>query len=198
MDSGPVNEPEENSGDDFVKDLLRKASDGAPAAESRLFELLYLDLRRLAAWNMGNQQPGQSLTPTGLVNETFVRLFGGRRPRLKDRQHFLALCCRVMRRVLVDRARYKMRSKRKTADTVSLSLIEIGDFQSPEAVLAIDQALTRLAVEYPRGANVVEMRFFGGLEDEEIAAVLNASIRTIQRDWKFSKAWLNRELTTGQ
>jgi RNA polymerase sigma-70 factor, ECF subfamily len=195
----PVSELVRNPNDvsasaEFVAQLLRLAQEGDREAESKLFDLLYKDMRRLAAWTLRNQKSDHSLTPSGLVNEAYLRLFGRTPPDINDRHHFFAICCRVMRRILVDRARKRMRQKRNFDATVSLNGMDIGWNYQPEEVIAIHGALSKLAAHHPRAACIVEMRFFGGLEDAEIASILNTTVRTIQRDWRLSKTLLQEAL----
>lgn len=170
--------------------LLALVREGDRQAEKQIFDVLYKDLKRLAAKFVLQEAPGQSLSPTSLVNEVYLRIFGSKPPDLKDRHHFLALSCQVMRRFLVDRARSRNRQKRGAGMVETLTEFHSVVEQDPDQLLAIDQSLGRLASFAPRAAKVVEMRYFGGLEDVEIAEVLAVSIRTVRRDWAMSRAWL--------
>lgn len=179
-----------------IAQLLALVRQGDRAAEGRLFDALYADLKRLAAKFILNEGRVQSLSPTALVNEAYLRIFGSTPPDLKDRHHFLALSCQVMRRLLVDRARTRNTRKRSGGKAETLSDFLVAVEENPDQILAVDQSLGRLAVFAPRAAKVVEMRYFGGLEDAEIAEVLETSVRTIRRDWAMSRAWFLSELDT--
>ncbi len=176
--------------------LLMLVGQGDRDAEALLFETLYHDLRRLAARFLQGESPGQTLSPTVLVNEVYLRIFGAAPPNLKDRHHFFALSSRVMRRLLVDRARSRGTLKRFGGKETTLTEFIVATEEHPDQLLAVDQALQRLSAFAPRAAKVVEMRFFGGMENTEIAGVLDTSEKTIQRDWSMSKAWLFKELVT--
>ena len=179
-----------------VQGLLLRLRDGDRAAESRLLELLYSDLRRLAARFIAGEAKNASLSPTGLVNEMYVRLIGGRTLEANDRKHFLALSCRVMRRLLVDRARARKRLRRSGGDPISFTDVMAAQESDSDEIILVDQALGRLAAFAPRAAKIVELRYFGGLADAEIAAVLDTSVRTVLRDWSMAKAWLLEELAS--
>jgi len=174
--------------------LLALVRHGDRDAESRLFEALYTDLKRLAAKFILNEGRAQSLSPTALVNEAYLRIFGSTHPDLKDRHHFLALSCQVMRRLLVDRARSRNSQKRRAGKAETLTDLLVAVEDNPDQILAVDQSLGRLAAFAPRAAKIVEMRYFGGLEDSEIAQVLETSVRTVRRDWAMSRAWFLSEL----
>lgn len=158
-------------------------------------ELVYQDLHRAAHRYMMNERDSHTLQTTALIHEVYIRLVDIRRIRFQDRAHFMAICARVMRRILVDWAR-EHRSKKRGGAEIHLSLDSAPELAAGfgSDLLAIDDALKRLAAIDPRKAQVVEMRFFGGLTEEEIAASLNISVETVGRDWKFSKAWLRKDL----
>jgi RNA polymerase sigma-70 factor, ECF subfamily len=172
-----------------IIELLALVRQGDKNAEGRLIETLYADLKKLAAYFLRAEAKAQSISPTLLVNEAYLRIFGTQAPELKDRQHFLALSSQVMRRILVDRARQRSSKKRGEGQQETLNEILIAVEDNPDQILAVDQSLSRLASFAPRAARVVEMRYFGGLEDSEIAEVLETSIRTVRRDWAMSRAW---------
>jgi RNA polymerase sigma factor (TIGR02999 family) len=168
---------------------------GDAASGDRLIAALYGELREMARQRLRGERHQITLQTTALVHETYLRLMGNNRMTFQDRHHFLALSATVMRRVLVDRARERHAAKRGgDAPHVELTGAEAAGLDPGVEILDVDRALERLAAAFPRQARVVEMRFFGGLEEEEIAAVLETSARTTRRDWAFAAAWLAREL----
>lgn len=175
--------------DDPLADLLSRFSSGDRAAGEELFAHLYKDLRRLAAYFLRNERPGHSLSPTVLVNEAYLRLFANRTPSTSDRHHFLALYCSVMRRFLVDRAR-KHRSQKRDATQLDWHHQTLDYQTDPIIILQIDQALGRFAEFAERPARAVEMHYFGGLDHDEIAAILDVSSKTIRRDLTSARDWL--------
>ena len=166
---------------------------GDAEAMERLMPLVYDALHALAERHLRRERTGHTLTPTALVHEAWLRLVDQRRAELRDRTHFLSVASRVMRRVLVDHARRAMAGKRSpVAPTLDLA------GASPEewsvTMMAIDDALDRLAAVDPRLVRVVELRFFGGLTEDETAEVLGVSGRTVHRDWLRARAWLELAL----
>ena len=184
-----------------ITQLLLTAGGGAPEATERLFAALYDDLRRVARERMRREDPAHTLQATALVHEAFVRLIDQTRCQWKNRAHFLAVASRVMRRILVDHARARGRIKRG-GDFERVPFDEqalaAGGAIDEGTLLALDDALRRLEPEHPEAARVVEMRFFGGLTQEESASVLGVTDRTIRRHWDFARAWLFRELSRPQ
>jgi RNA polymerase sigma factor (TIGR02999 family) len=179
-----------------VTALLIKWRGGDDGAVKKLLPLVHEELRRLAKRHMAGERPGHLLQATALVNEVYLRLVDVRRVQWQDRAHFFAMAARLMRRVLVDFARAQRNQKRGGAlhrVTFDQNLPVASD--TPEDLIAIDEALRALAAEYERKAQVVELRFFGGLSVEETAEVLQISEETVMRDWKFAKNWLLRELS---
>jgi RNA polymerase sigma-70 factor (ECF subfamily) len=175
---------------------LQRASSGDRQAEERLLQVLYDDLRRMARRQLGRERGDHTLQPTALVHEAYVRLMHGATVQWKDRVHFFATASTVMRRVLVDHARRRSANKRGQG-TVVLSLSEVGGLEphhSPERMLAVDHALTALEQIEPRQARVVELRFFAGLTEDEVAGALGISPRTVKREWAAAKAWLYQHL----
>lgn len=158
-------------------------------------QVLYRELRDMARRRLRSERAGATLQTTALVHETYLRLVDQRRVAWRDRGHFLALAATMMRRVLVDGARARRAGKRGAGER-AITLTDVGDVGavSADQVLDVDGALGRLSAAFPRPARVVEMRFFGGLELEEIGAVLGITERTVKRDWAFARAWLAREL----
>ena len=174
-----------------ITQLLRLAQAGDKSAESKLLELLYSDLRRLAAAYLGRERRDHTLQPTALLHEAYLRLASQGPKDWKSRSHFLAAAAQAMRHVLVDWARARSAKKRGGR----LHRIDLESAQAvtecwPEQLLDLDAALRQLSQQYARYGRVVEMRFFGGLTDEEIAEVLGVSDRTVGRDWEFARAWL--------
>jgi RNA polymerase sigma factor (TIGR02999 family) len=175
--------------------LLRAWSEGDEGAFDALVPLVYDELRRLARIFMSRERHGLTLQPTALVNEAYLRLVNIRRVRWQDRAHFLALSARVMRRVLVDLARSRASLKRG----VDVRHLTVDDGIATTVwnvnLLRLDDALGALAERDPRKSQVVELRFFGGLDMDEIAEALHVSPRTVKRDWQLARAWLSQELS---
>ena len=170
--------------------LLRLAAAGEAAAESQLFEAVYDQLRAMARTMLSSERPGHTLQPTILVHEAFLRLRDSG-VDYQNRQHFFAIAARAMHRILVDYARARLAKKRPSAgQRVELDDRMVIDDADPTTILAIDDALEHLARLDKRQAQIVEMRFFGGLTEEEIAEVLKVSSRTVKREWSFARVWL--------
>jgi RNA polymerase sigma factor (TIGR02999 family) len=162
----------------------------------QLLPLVHDELRRIAKRYMAGERPDHVLQATALVNEVYLRLVDIRQVQWQDRAHFFAMAARLMRRVLVDFARAQKNQKRGGAlQRVTFDQNLPVAAESPEDLIAIDDALRALSLEYERKAQVVELRFFGGLSVEETAEVLGISQETVMRDWKFAKNWLLRELS---
>lgn len=179
-----------------VTALLLEWRGGNDQAVQALVPLVHDQLRQLARRQMAGEQPGHVLQATALVNEAYLRLVDIRRIRWQDRAHFFAMAARVMRRVLVDHARARKNQKRGgDLQRITFDQDLPVATSTPEDLIAIDEALQALAVEYERKAQVVELRFFGGLSVEETAEALNLSQETVMRDWKFARSWLLRHLS---
>jgi RNA polymerase sigma factor (TIGR02999 family) len=179
-----------------VTALLIEWTRGDSAAIDQLLPLVHGELRRLARRQMAGERPDHVLQATALVNEVYLKLIDIRRVQWQDRAHFFAMAARLMRRVLVDFARASKNQKRGGAMrriTFDQDLPVVGD--TPQDLIALDDALAAFGKEYGRKAQVVELRFFGGLSVGETAEVLNISPETVMRDWKFAKGWLLRELS---
>lgn len=172
---------------------LRRFADGNEQAGAELMRLIEPELRRLAAWHMRSEQDAHTLQTTGLVNEAYIRLFGAGQGDWNGRNHFLAMASRVMRRVLVDYARARHASKRE-GEKVSLDSLEACGVPARPDVLDVHRALEELARVAPRQAQLVELRFFGGLSLDEAAAVMEIAPRTADKDWALARAWLRRRL----
>jgi RNA polymerase sigma-70 factor, ECF subfamily len=179
-----------------VTRLLSALKGGNRAAESQLVELVYTPLRRLAQRLLASESRDNSMQATALVHEVYLRLVQPASVDLNDRAHFMAVAARVMRRILVDHARVH-RAVKRGGDRVRVDLEEsaVIDPGRSEEVLAIDECLSRLGDIDPRQRDIVEMRFFGGLSEREIAEVLGTSERTVRREWSMARAWLHAELT---
>ena len=180
---------------------LKAWAGGERAALDRLMPVLYAEMHRLARRHMKHEQAGNSLQATVLINEAYLKLVNVGEVDWKDRAHFFAVSAQVMRRILVDAARTRSAAKRggqarKIAHSSAVNFDEIADGSSrrAEEVIAVDNALAALAQLDARKAQVIEMRFFGGLSVEETAEVLGVSPQTVMRDWKLARAWLMREL----
>lgn len=181
---------------DQVTALLKAWSDGDEAALDSLVPLVYDELRRLARLYMSRERRGLTIQPTALVNEAYLRLVDVQRVRWHDRAHFFAVSARLMRRVLVDMAR--ARASLKRAGGVKKVSFDEGLVAADgwgASLVALDDALSALAEKDARKSQIVELRFFGGLDVEETADALRVSARTVKRDWQLARAWLSREMT---
>jgi len=179
-----------------VTRLLREWSAGSAQALDALMPLVYAELHRAAHFHMAREAPDNTLQTTGLVNEVYLRLLGAREVDWQNRAHFHAVCATLMRRILTDFARARKSQKRGgSAEHLPLD-DEILVSTSPRVdLLALDDALKALAAVEERQARVVELRFFGGLDVKETAAVLQVSPETVHRDWRLAKEWLLHELS---
>lgn len=182
--------------DPGVTALLHAWQSGDAVAAERLMTLLYAELRRTAVHYMRLERPGHTLQPSALVNEAFLRLAGLREITFEDRTHFFVLAATMMRRVLVDHARAHGYQKRGAgARPLPLHESRVSSPCRLDQIVALDQALEALAVQDPRKARLVELRFFAGLSVDETAAALDVSPQTVFRDWSIAKAWLTRWMT---
>ena len=178
--------------------ILELVEQGDPTAAADLMPLVYDELRRLAAHKMAQEKPGQTLQATALVHEAWLRLNESNRQEWRGREHFFSAAAEAMRRILVENARRKSRLRHGGQfERVDWDLNDLPIAADDEKCLQVNEALDRLAEIDSRKAEVVKMRMFIGLEVQEVAAALNASEKTVQRDWTFAKAWLSRELKGG-
>jgi RNA polymerase sigma factor (TIGR02999 family) len=178
-----------------VTQLLLAWSDGDAAALEQLMPLVYDELRRLARRNMARENPGHTLQTTALVNEAYLRLVDWKNVQWQNRAHFFGVSAQLMRRILVDFARSRNQLKREgAARPVALEEAMAISHEPGADIIALDDALTALADIDPRKSQIVEMRFFGGLEMDEIAEVLKVSPITVKREWAKAKAWLYCQL----
>jgi len=183
------------AGPQEVTQLLANWSDGDYAALEKLIPLVYKELRHLAHRYMEGQRPNHTLQTTALVNEAYLRLADQSKPNFTNRSHFFAVAAKAMRQILVDYAKAQQREKRGAgASKVELDEAALISPEQTSAILDVDEALEKLAVLDSRKAHVVELRYFGGLNQDEIAEVLKISTVTIRRDWVFARAWLYTEL----
>jgi RNA polymerase sigma factor (TIGR02999 family) len=183
---------------DEITGLLRAWSNGDQAALEKLTPLVYEELHRLAARYMALEHAGHTLQTSALVNEAYLRLVGARGVLWENRAHFFAVSAQIMRRILVDFARARHNLKRGGgARQVSLDEALLLSPERGADILALDEALERLAFLNPRQSRVVELRYFGGLSEDEAAGVLEVSPRTVRQDWSLARAWLYRELSRG-
>lgn len=182
-----------------VTRLLKAAAGGDREALDRVLPLVYDELRRIARRQMGRERPGHTLHPTALVHEAYLKLAGSLDAAVADRAHFLAIAARGMREILVDAARRRQARKRGGEWKRTLLATDALAADAPGVeILALDAALDRLEGVDPRLRQVVELRFFGGLTEEEVGGVLGLTSRTVRRDWVRARAWLYRELYTGE
>jgi RNA polymerase sigma factor (TIGR02999 family) len=183
------------SGQRDITGLLAAWRAGDAEAFDRLFPLVYDELRRMAHRQLGAERADHTLETTALVHEAYLKLVDQTRAQLTDRAHFFAVAARAMRRILVDYARRHRALKRGAAAApVSLSDAALVAEERADTLVALDEALTRLAEVDARLSHVVECRFFGGLTEEETAEALAVTARTVRRDWVKAKGWLHREL----
>jgi len=185
-------------GSSKTTEFLRDLSSGDTSAADRLMPLVYTELRQIAQGCLRNERPGHTLQPTALVHEVFLKLVDQTRVNYRGRTHFLALSAQAMRRILVDHARAKARDKRGGGrPRIELDESLTVSARRDEDLLALDEALEKLAKLDPRQAKIVELRFFGGMTVEEVAEALDVSKRTVESEWTMVRAWLRRELAIG-
>jgi RNA polymerase sigma factor (TIGR02999 family) len=193
----PMDHDAEAAGRERLGQILADWSHHDPAARDRLVPVVYEELRRLAHHYMRNERAGHTLQTTALVNELYLRLAGIHDMSWRDRAHFFAMAATLMRRVLVDYARQRNRDKRGAGvSVVSLDEHAIAPQRAVD-VVALDEALERLATVDPQQSRVVELRFFAGLSVKETAEALGISPATVKRDWATAKLWLYNELVAG-
>jgi len=182
-----------------VTRILERAQAGDPQAADELLPLIYDELRKLAAAKMANEAPGQTLQPTALVHEAWLRLVGSPNQKWKGRAHFFGAAAEAMRRILIENARRK-RAARHGGGLARLDVqeIEIASAPKDEELLAIHDALEKFAARDPKKAELVKLRYFVGLTTQEVAEVLGISVPTADRWWNFSRAWLFEEIEREQ
>lgn len=179
-----------------ITQLLAEWSEGNQSALDELYPLVYDELRRLARRYMSRERKGHTLQTTALINEAYVRLVDQKNVHWANRSHFFAISAQIMRRILIDHARRHAYAKRGGgAKQVSLDEVAMVAKEAGSDLVRLDEALKILAKMDPRRSNVVELRYFGGLNNEEIAGVLKVSENTVTRDWNLARAWLYQQLT---
>jgi RNA polymerase sigma factor (TIGR02999 family) len=179
-----------------ITQLLAEWSDGNQSALDELYPLVYEELHKLARRYMSRELKGHTLQTTALINEAYVRLVDQRNVHWANRSHFFAISAQIMRRILIDHARRHAYAKRGGgAQQVSLEEVAVVANEKSAEIIRLDEALKILAKMDPRRCNVVELRYFGGLSNEEIAGVLKVSENTVTRDWNLARAWLYQHLT---
>lgn len=175
--------------------MLSALATGEPQAAEKLLVVIYDELRRLAASNLAQEAPGQTLQPTALVHEAWLRLVGGRSPQFKDRKHFFCAAAEAMRHILIDRVR-RRQTKRHGGEyrRVDFEDIDLAAPSPDEQMLAVHESLDRLGQEHPVPTEVVKLRYFGGMTNEEISEVLGISVSSVKNYWNFSRAWLLNDI----
>ena len=175
--------------------LLTALERGAPRAADELLEFVYQELRQLAAHKMAQEPPGQTLQPTALVHEAWLRLIGSQNPSFENRAHFFSAAAEAMRRILIDRAR-RRRTRRHGGEyqRVDVTKCDLAAPQADEELLAVNEALDKFAKTHPIQAEVVKLRYFGGRTNEEVAQILGISLSTVKNYWAFARAWLLQEI----
>jgi RNA polymerase sigma factor (TIGR02999 family) len=175
--------------------ILQAIERGEKHSSEELIPLVYDELRRLAAGRLATEPAGQTLQPTALVHEAWMRLLGEQAQTWENRAHFFAAAAEAMRRIMIERARRKSRIKHGGGQQrVNIEKIDIADALPDEKVLLVDEALERLEKEDPETAQIVKLRFFGGLNNDEIAKITGKSGRTVRRQWDYAKAWLFKHM----
>jgi len=179
-----------------ITQLLAEWSEGNQAALDKLYPLVYNELRRLAHGYLRRERKGHTLQTTALINEAYLRLVDQKQVHWANRSHFFAISAQIMRRILIDHARrYDYAKRGGGAPRISLDEAAVVAKERARELLMLDEALNGLAKIDPRRGRVVELRYFGGLNNEEIAAVLKISENTVTRDWNMARAWLYQELS---
>jgi RNA polymerase sigma-70 factor, ECF subfamily len=177
--------------------LLNLMQQGDQTAAEKAVELVYGELRKIAANRMAHERPGQVFQTTALINEAYVRLMGARVLPISNRNHFLALASEQMRRILVDHARSEKAAKRGgNAVRVAVDDVQVATAEKSIDVLSLNEALDNLQQFDARAAQVVALRYFGGHTEQEIAEILSASLITVRRDWEFARSWLYKRMTS--
>ena len=179
-----------------VTEILQEWREGNAHASERLFPLVYEELRRQARRQLSRERADHTLQPTALVHEAYMRMVDQTSPQIENRAHFFGFASRVMRQILVDHAReHKAEKRGGAAQRLSLNDLDLLPEQSAADMLELDEALKGLEAIDERKCRVVDMRFFGGLKESEIAEVLGVTEKTVRRDWQFAKLWLYRKLS---
>ena len=175
--------------------LLAAVDQGDPQAAEKLLDLVYEELRRLAASKIAKESPDQTLQPTALVHEAWLRLVGDKNPKFENRAHFFSAAAEAMRRILIDRARRKLTRRHGGGyERVDLDGQDLAAPEADQQLLAVHEVLDKLAGEYPVQAEVVKLRYFAGMTNEETAQVLGISVSTVKNYWTFARTWILHEI----
>ncbi len=175
--------------------LLTAVEQGDPTAAEKLLDLLYDELRRLATSKMAQEAPGQTLQPTALVHEAWLRLVVSKNPRFENRAHFFSAAAEAMRRILIDRARRKLTMRHGgSLERVDLDGQDLAAPAADEQLLAVHEVLDQLAEDHPVQAEVVKLRYFVGMTNEETAEALGISVATVKNYWTFARTWIFNEI----
>ena len=175
--------------------MLAAIERGDSKAAEHLLELVYEELRRLATFKMAQATPGQTLQPTALVHEAWLRMVGGQNPTFTDRTHFFRAAAEAMRHILIDHARRKSTQRHGGGrQRVDFDGLDLAAPSADDKILAVNEALENLAREYPVQAELVKLRYFAGMTNEEASLVLGVSVSTVKNYWNFSRAWLLNEI----
>jgi RNA polymerase sigma factor (TIGR02999 family) len=175
--------------------ILKAIEEGEPEAAEKLLDLVYEELRRLAASKMAREAPGQTLQPTALVHEAWLRLVASKNPKFKNRAHFFSAAAEAMRRILIDRARRKHAQRRGGgSDWTALNGKEPIIPDSNDQILAVHEVLGNFATQYPDQAEVVKLRYFVGMTNDEKAKALDISVATVKNYWAFARTWILHEI----
>ncbi|MBN1852012.1 MAG: sigma-70 family RNA polymerase sigma factor [Pirellulales bacterium] len=179
-----------------VTQILSQIEQGDPSATEHLLPLVYNELRKLAAWKMAQEKPGQTLQTTALVHEAYLRLVGTEKIQHWDsRRHFFSAAAESMRRILIENARRKKRLKRGgKLEKVKLSDVAMVTPAHLDELIDLDEALKKFTLQEPEKAEVVKLRFFIGLTHEEISQILNISVPTVKRHWRYARAWMHKQM----
>jgi RNA polymerase sigma factor (TIGR02999 family) len=175
--------------------MLAAVERGDPKAAEELLVLVYDELRRIAAFKMAHESPGQTLQPTALVHEAWLRLVGNESPTFNNRAHFFHTASEAMRRILIDRARRK-RTERHGGGYLRVELdgFDPAALDADDQLLAVHEAVDKLALEHPVQAQLVKLKYFAGMTNEEASDVMGISVATVKNYWTFSRAWLLNEI----
>lgn len=175
--------------------LLNAVEHGDPKAADELLELVYRELHELASRRMAHEPPGQTLQPTALVHEAWLRLVGSETPSFENRAHFFSAAAEAMRRILIDRARRRHTRRHGGGyERVDIDKCDLAAPQTDHELLAVHDALDKLAQAHPVQVEVVKLRYFGGRTNEEVAQILDISLSTVKNYWAFARAWLFQEI----
>src|SRR3954466_13041483 len=178
--------------------ILAAIEGGDRKAAEQLLVLVYDELRRLASSKLAQEAPGQTLQPTALVHEAWLRLVGGQNPSFNDRTHFFRASAEAMRRILIDRARRKKTERHGGRfQRIAFEDFDLAAPSGDDQLLAVNEALEKFALEHPVQADLVKLRYFAGMTNEEVAQVLKISVSTVKNYWAFSRAWLLHEIEGG-